>query len=117
MSHGYEQVIRQEQDLACKGAGAVTGGSGASQVGMETWLVQVLMTSLVAEPVIGREVELACGTPCGVRGGSGAVEVGMDTSLVQLLVMSQGLSRLPGRSISCLVELLVMSLVAQELFR
>jgi len=79
--------------------------------------VQVLMTSFVAEPVIGREGELACGTPCDVSGGSGAVEVGMDTSLVQLLVMSQGLSMLPGRSISWLEEQLLMSLVAQELFR
>jgi len=41
----------------------------------------------------------------------------MDTALLQVLVMSQGLSRLPCRSISWLVELLVMSLVAQELFR
>ena len=52
--------------------------------------MQVLMTSLVAEPVIRREVELACGTPCDVSGGSEAAELGMDSSLVQLLVMSEG---------------------------
>ena len=54
---------------------------------MDTWLLQVLITSLVAEQVIGREVELACGISCVVSGGSGAFEVGMDISIVQLLVM------------------------------
>jgi len=95
----------------------VSGGSSALQVVMDTWLVQVFVMSQGSEPLIGREVELACGTLCDVSGGSGTVEVGMDTYLVQLLVVSQGLSMLLGRSISWLVELLVMSLVAQELFR
>ena len=81
---------RKEQELACRADCNVTGFSGDVQLGMDTELVRVLMTSLVAEPVIGRELELACGTPCDVSGGSGAVEVGMDSSLVQLLVMSEG---------------------------
>jgi len=54
---------------------------------MDTWLLQVLITSLVAEQVIGREVELPCGTSCDVSGGSGAFRVGMDISVVQLLMM------------------------------
>jgi len=63
-------------------------GSEDFYVGVDTWLVQVLMTSLVAKPVIGREVQLACGTPCDVSGVSGAGHVGMDSWLVQVLVMS-----------------------------
>jgi len=41
MSQGSEPVI--EQELACIGACGVTGGSGAIRVGMDTWIVQVLV--------------------------------------------------------------------------
>jgi len=43
MSQESEPVIRQEQELSCIGACDVTGGSGAIRVGMDTWIVQVLV--------------------------------------------------------------------------
>jgi len=66
----------------------VNGASGAVQVGMDTWLVQVLMMSKGAEPVIWQEQVLSCRAACDVTGGSGAVRVGMDMWVVQVLVMS-----------------------------
>jgi len=105
------------QELSCRADCNVTGVSGAVQLGMDTELVRVLMTSLVAEPVIGRELELACGTPCDVGGGSGASQVGVDSWLVQVRGMSQRDVSGIGQSRSWLVEVLVMWVVAQELFR
>ena len=82
-------------------------GSEDFYEGVHTWLVQVLMTSLVAKPVIRREVKLACGTPCDlelayraacdVNGASGAVQVRMDTWRVQVLMMSQGAEPVMGQ--------------------
>jgi len=83
MSHGYEQVIRQAQDVACKGAGDVTGGYGAEEVGMETWL-QVVMLSQRAELLVEQEQVLYRRAACDVSGGSGALQVSMDTCLVQV---------------------------------
>jgi len=64
-------VIRQE--LSCTGACEVTGGSGAVQVGMKTWLVQVFVMSHGSEPMIRQE--LPCRCACDVTGGSGVVQV------------------------------------------
>jgi len=88
MSQGSDPVIGQQ--LPCRGACDVTGGSGFLEVGKDTQLMQVLMIPLVAEPVIRREAEVYCIAAVDVNCGSGAVEVGMETLLVQLLVMSQG---------------------------
>jgi len=43
-SQGAEPVIGQEQELSCRAACGITGGSGAVRVGMDTWFVKVLMT-------------------------------------------------------------------------
>jgi len=86
MSHGSEQVIGQEQDLTCKGAGDVTGGSGPVQVGMNTWLVQVVMIAQRAEPLVGQEQVVYRRAACDVSCGSGAVQVAMDMCLVQVPV-------------------------------
>jgi len=67
----------------------------------------------VAEPVIWREADIYCKAAVHVSCGSGAFEVGMETLLVKLLVMSQGCEQVTGQE----HELLVMSLVSQELFR
>ena len=45
-------MVGREQELSCRGACDIAGGSVAVEVGMDTRLVLVLMISLVAEPVI-----------------------------------------------------------------
>ena len=81
---------------------------------MHTWLVQVLVMSQ-RNMSIRQEQVLACGAACYVSGGSIAVQARMDTLLVQVFVISQGSDPLIGWY--CLVEVLVMLLVALDLFR
>jgi len=49
--------------------------------------VEVLLTSLMAEPVIVQKQELASRAACDVNDASGNVHVGMDIWLVQILMM------------------------------
>ena len=86
MSQRAEPLVGEEQLLYGRAACDVTGGSGAVQVGMNTWLVQVVMIAQRAEPLVVQEQVLYRRAACDVTGGSGAVQVTMDLCLVQVLV-------------------------------
>jgi len=79
-------VIGRKPEVYCRSALDVTGGSGAVEVGMETWLVLLLVMSQGAEQGTGKEHQLACTAARDVTGASGGVQVGMDMWLVQVLL-------------------------------